>query len=187
MLLSTATLALRAGPDESRARLSTIRARLSTVRLSRRRSCRLADVDFGVRHNDQTWRTQTNANGDYIVIGAAGRRIRCDCHERRRVAAIEPRSPCDEAGSSPQISHCGRLLLPRSRRDEDCGSMQRDRRIRSQRAGSRRGCRPRSLARVARRRVQLHTPRMQRPAGNRSRPLAASAISRHCCATSESS
>jgi tetratricopeptide (TPR) repeat protein len=33
----------------------------------------LADVDFAVRNNDQTWRAQTNATGDYIVtVPAAG-------------------------------------------------------------------------------------------------------------------
>ena len=33
----------------------------------------LADVDFAVRRNDQTWRAQTNENGDYIVtVGNAG-------------------------------------------------------------------------------------------------------------------
>ena len=33
----------------------------------------LADADFAVRNNDQTWRAQTNADGDYIVaVPAAG-------------------------------------------------------------------------------------------------------------------
>jgi tetratricopeptide (TPR) repeat protein len=33
----------------------------------------LADADFAVRNNDQTWRARTNANGDYlIVVPAAG-------------------------------------------------------------------------------------------------------------------
>ncbi len=33
----------------------------------------LADADFAVRNNDQTWRARTNATGDYIVtVPAAG-------------------------------------------------------------------------------------------------------------------
>ena len=55
----------------------------------------LADADFAVRNNDQTWRARTNETGDYIVtVPAAGTYVVTATKEgtgsdRTRVAAAE--------------------------------------------------------------------------------------------------
>ena len=139
----------------------------------------LADVDFAVRNNDQTWRAQTNATGDYIVtVPAAGEYVVTATKDgvgsdRTKVAARSGLVTANltlwkPAAAAVPVQNCGT--------GTSIGAFERS----GLAAGADRGLR--TIVRLDRSRAPAYT-RLQGRAAHRSGPLAVTrarnAVARH--------